>query len=81
MVLSVLSDHGKKKNGNTANFIFILYIIDQSELVYNLAKLKNIPINCADIPPLCDFNFMAEYKDGPVQVRLIEIQSIVNFSL
>ena len=79
MVLSVLSDHGKKKNGNTANLF--LFIIDQSELVYNLAKLKNIPINCADIPPLCDFNFMAEYKDGPVQVRLIEIQSIVNFSL
>ncbi|KAI8894089.1 tetrapyrrole methylase [Globomyces pollinis-pini] len=35
-----------------------------------LARSKRIPVNCADIPELCDFYFMAQYREGALQIAV-----------
>ncbi|KAI8910627.1 tetrapyrrole methylase [Powellomyces hirtus] len=48
----------------------VLSCIDQHEESRRIAVLcraRRIPVNCADIPELCDFYFFAQYRDGPVQ--------------
>src|ERR1043165_3699670 len=42
----------------------------KSKEIYQLSKEKNLSINVADVPSLCDFYFMAEYRDGPLQIAV-----------
>jgi uroporphyrin-III C-methyltransferase len=35
-----------------------------------LARSKRIPVNCADIPELCDFYFMAQYRSEKLQIAV-----------
>jgi uroporphyrin-III C-methyltransferase len=42
----------------------------KSKEIYQLSKEKKIPINVADVPPLCDFYFMSEHRDGPLQIAV-----------
>jgi uroporphyrin-III C-methyltransferase len=42
----------------------------QSVEIAKLAKEYRIPLNCADIPELCDFYFMANYRSGPLQIAV-----------
>ncbi|KAJ3183946.1 hypothetical protein HDU85_001796 [Gaertneriomyces sp. JEL0708] len=39
----------------------------ESRRIALLARAKRIPVNCADIPDLCDFYFFAQHRDGPIQ--------------
>jgi uroporphyrin-III C-methyltransferase len=42
----------------------------KSKEIHRLSKEKRLPINVADVPPLCDFYFMSEYRDGPLQIAV-----------
>ncbi|ORX88171.1 hypothetical protein K493DRAFT_319555 [Basidiobolus meristosporus CBS 931.73] len=42
----------------------------RSKEIYHLCKERNIPVNVADVPPLCDFWFMSTHRDGPLQVAI-----------
>ncbi|KAJ3323103.1 hypothetical protein HDV06_002115 [Boothiomyces sp. JEL0866] len=42
----------------------------ESRKIALLARAKRIPVNCADIPELCDFYFMAQYRNEELQVAV-----------
>ncbi|CAI2164109.1 5461_t:CDS:1 [Funneliformis geosporum] len=42
----------------------------KSKEIYELSKEKKLPINVADVPSLCDFYFMSEHRDGPLQIAV-----------
>ncbi|CAG8440456.1 11922_t:CDS:1 [Diversispora eburnea] len=42
----------------------------RSREICQFCREKNIPVNVADVPPLCDFYFMAEHRDGPLQIAV-----------
>ncbi|CAG8470645.1 5562_t:CDS:2 [Ambispora gerdemannii] len=42
----------------------------ESRKIYELCQAKKIPVNIADVPPLCDFYFMSQHRDGPLQVAV-----------
>ncbi|GES76644.1 siroheme synthase middle domains-like protein [Rhizophagus clarus] len=42
----------------------------KSKEIYQLSKEKKLPINVADVPPLCDFYFMSECRNGPLQIAV-----------
>lgn len=44
--------------------------VDESARIAALARGRRIPVNCADIPPLCDFWFASAHRDGPLQLAL-----------
>ncbi|KAF3903094.1 hypothetical protein ABW21_db0203556 [Orbilia brochopaga] len=41
-----------------------------SSAIHALASASNIPINVADVPPLCDFYFGAIHRSGPLQIMV-----------
>lgn len=41
-----------------------------SREIYALAHKRRIPINCADMPPECDYYFGSEIRRGPLQVMV-----------
>lgn len=41
-----------------------------SEEIVHLCRERRIPVNVADIPPLCDFYFGAQIRDGPLQIMI-----------
>ncbi|KAG9307790.1 hypothetical protein G9A89_023355 [Geosiphon pyriformis] len=41
-----------------------------SRKIYDICHAKKIPINVADVPPLCDFYFMSQHRDGPLQIAV-----------
>lgn len=51
----------------------VLVCIDdhkESERIAKLARKLRIPVNCADIPELCDFYFMAQYREKDIQIAI-----------
>lgn len=49
----------------------VLGCVEDSSLsrdIAEAARLLRIPVNCADVPDLCDFYFVANYRSGPVQI-------------
>ncbi|CAG8631182.1 11026_t:CDS:1 [Funneliformis mosseae] len=55
------------------NIDMVLTAIDdpiKSKEIYKLSKEKKLPINVADVPPLCDFYFMSEHREGPLQIAV-----------
>jgi len=51
----------------------VLSAIDNPERSHEICLLcreKKIPVNVADVPPMCDFYFMAEHRDGPLQISV-----------
>ncbi|KAJ3269245.1 hypothetical protein HDV01_001653 [Terramyces sp. JEL0728] len=42
----------------------------ESRKIALLARSKRIPVNCADIPELCDFYFMAQYRNEELQIAV-----------
>ena len=51
----------------------VLVCIDdhaESRRIATLARKSRIPVNCADIPELCDFYFMAQYRDQELQIAV-----------
>jgi uroporphyrin-III C-methyltransferase len=43
---------------------------EESKRIALLARTKRIPVNCADIPELCDFFFMAQYRNEQLQIAV-----------
>ncbi|KAJ3038658.1 hypothetical protein HDV00_000406 [Rhizophlyctis rosea] len=41
---------------------------EESRRIAVLCRQYRIPVNCADIPDLCDFYFMAQHRDGDLQI-------------
>lgn len=39
-----------------------------SEAICTESRKRKIPVNIADVPPLCDFYFGSEIRDGPLQL-------------
>lgn len=39
-----------------------------SKSIHAESKRRHIPVNVADVPPLCDFYFGSEIRDGPLQI-------------
>ncbi|CAG8595244.1 5755_t:CDS:1 [Paraglomus brasilianum] len=55
------------------NVDMVLTAIDdhvRSREIYYMCKARKIPVNVADVPSLCDFYFMAEHRDGPLQIGI-----------
>lgn len=49
----------------------VLVAINNMTVSTSIAKecrMKNIPVNVADVPDMCDFYFMSEHRDGPLQI-------------
>ncbi|CAG8488217.1 33962_t:CDS:1 [Racocetra persica] len=42
----------------------------RSEEICTLCRERKIPVNVADVPPMCDFYFMAEHRNGPLQIAV-----------
>ncbi|KAI9499558.1 tetrapyrrole methylase [Zychaea mexicana] len=43
---------------------------DESLRIGHLCRERRIPVNVADVPPMCDFYFMSQHRDGPVQIAV-----------
>ncbi|KAI8887068.1 tetrapyrrole methylase [Backusella circina FSU 941] len=43
---------------------------EESLRIGHLCRSKRIPVNVADVPPLCDFYFMSQHRDGPLQIAV-----------
>ncbi|KAI8916382.1 tetrapyrrole methylase [Gorgonomyces haynaldii] len=42
----------------------------ESRRIALLCRKMRIPVNCADIPDLCDFYFMAQFRQGALQIAV-----------
>ncbi|KZT42011.1 siroheme synthase [Sistotremastrum suecicum HHB10207 ss-3] len=42
--------------------------VEESRRICEMARTRHIPINCADIPPSCDFYFGSQIRRGPLQI-------------
>ncbi|KAI8148770.1 tetrapyrrole methylase [Fennellomyces sp. T-0311] len=43
---------------------------EESLRIGQLCRDRRIPVNVADVPPMCDFYFMSQHRDGPVQIAV-----------
>lgn len=43
---------------------------DESLRIGQLCRERRIPVNVADVPSMCDFYFMSQHRDGPVQLAV-----------
>ncbi|CEP19073.1 hypothetical protein [Parasitella parasitica] len=43
---------------------------EESLRIGTLCRDKRIPVNVADVPPMCDFYFMSQHRDGPLQIAV-----------
>ncbi|OBZ91429.1 putative uroporphyrinogen-III C-methyltransferase [Choanephora cucurbitarum] len=43
---------------------------EESLRIGQLCRQKRIPVNVADVPPMCDFYFMSQHRDGPLQIAV-----------
>lgn len=43
---------------------------EESLRIGQLCRAKRIPVNVADVPPMCDFYFMSQHRDGPLQIAV-----------
>ncbi|KAI9275478.1 tetrapyrrole methylase [Phascolomyces articulosus] len=43
---------------------------EESLRIGHLCRERRIPVNVADVPPMCDFYFMSQHRDGPVQIAV-----------
>lgn len=68
----------KKYDNNPAelgllNYDMVLTALDDVELSRSICQYcrdHRIPVNAADIPPLCDFYFGSQIRDGPLQIMI-----------
>ncbi|PCH38697.1 siroheme synthase [Wolfiporia cocos MD-104 SS10] len=44
--------------------------VDTSRAICELCRARRIPVNVADIPPLCDFYFGSQIRTGPLQIMI-----------
>ena len=68
---SDLDQHFSAGDGYAVDLV--LSCVDDRTLAVNVAtecRKRRIPVNCADIPDLCDFFFMAQLRQGPLQVGI-----------
>lgn len=55
------------------NVDMVLTALDDHEESLRIGQLcrdKRIPVNVADVPPMCDFYFMSQHRDGPLQIAV-----------
>ncbi|KAM6500368.1 siroheme synthase [Amanita muscaria] len=55
------------------NIDMVLTALDDPEVsreIVDMCRTFRIPVNAADIPPLCDFYFGAQIRDGPLQIMI-----------
>ncbi|KAI8078678.1 putative siroheme synthase Met8 [Halteromyces radiatus] len=43
---------------------------DESLRIGHLCRQQRIPVNVADVPDMCDFYFMSQHRDGPLQISV-----------
>ncbi|CAG8576745.1 15946_t:CDS:1 [Acaulospora colombiana] len=43
---------------------------ERSREICELCRERRIPVNVADVPQMCDFYFMSEHREGPLQVAV-----------
>ncbi|KAG1296511.1 hypothetical protein G6F66_003404 [Rhizopus arrhizus] len=43
---------------------------EESLRIGQLCRERRIPVNVADVPPMCDFYFMSQHRDGPLQLAV-----------
>ncbi|SAM07027.1 hypothetical protein [Absidia glauca] len=43
---------------------------EESLRIGHLCRQKRIPVNVADVPDMCDFYFMSQHRDGPLQIAV-----------
>ncbi|CEI90112.1 hypothetical protein RMCBS344292_04445 [Rhizopus microsporus] len=43
---------------------------EESLRIGQLCRKRRIPVNVVDVPPLCDFYFMSQHRDGPLHLAV-----------
>lgn len=43
---------------------------EESLRIGQLCRARRIPVNVADVPTMCDFYFMSQHRDGPLQIAV-----------
>ncbi|KAI8064397.1 putative NAD(P)-binding-domain-containing protein [Gongronella butleri] len=43
---------------------------EESVRIGKLCRSRRIPVNVADVPDMCDFYFMSQHRDGPLQIAV-----------
>ncbi|KAI8371634.1 tetrapyrrole methylase [Radiomyces spectabilis] len=43
---------------------------EESLRIGHLCRQQRIPVNVADVPSMCDFYFMSQHRDGPLQIAI-----------
>ncbi|KAI7902494.1 tetrapyrrole methylase [Cokeromyces recurvatus] len=66
--------HNRKFNDDDLEDVdMVLTALDDHEeslRIGELCRKKRIPVNVADVPPMCDFYFMSQHRDGPLQIAV-----------
>lgn len=70
-----VADHNAKeaKGIRLTDYHMVMTAIDNnplSESICLACRSKGVLVNIADVPPLCDFYFAAQFRRGPLQVML-----------
>lgn len=66
-------EEGDIANDSDRQIAMVLAAVDDPEVSQRIARVcraHRVPVNVADVPPLCDFYFAAIHRDGPVQVAV-----------
>ncbi|KAI9243034.1 putative NAD(P)-binding-domain-containing protein, partial [Helicostylum pulchrum] len=61
------------EDGDLDSVDMVLTALDDHEeslRIGHLCREKRIPVNVADVPPMCDFYFMSQHRDGPLQIAV-----------
>ncbi|ODQ65913.1 siroheme synthase middle domains-like protein [Nadsonia fulvescens var. elongata DSM 6958] len=64
---------GFRESDIHAGFALVFTCVNEpvvSRLAYDTSKKYKIPVNVADVPPLCDFYFGAVWREGSIQVMV-----------
>jgi precorrin-2 dehydrogenase/sirohydrochlorin ferrochelatase len=64
---------GRSDPIHVEDFHIVMTAIDDNPLsreVWEMCREKRVLVNVADVPPLCDFYFGAQLRQGPLQIML-----------
>ena len=67
------SDRVFQESDLDEGYDMVLSTIDDHDVSRGIAlecRARKIPVNCADIPDLCDFWYMSTHRDGPLQIGI-----------
>jgi precorrin-2 dehydrogenase/sirohydrochlorin ferrochelatase len=68
-----VEEENEKGEIELTKFHMVMTAIDDNPLSKSIClecRAKGVLVNIADVPPMCDFYFAAQFRRGPLQVML-----------